>query len=125
MDRPVLHAFVRELVENEQLAAFADDLPQRARVSEAALPVVLASLHERLQRPLVCLVPEDVDARPRRLASERGLSQSAVIVEAIRALPDAQGQMARVLAFSGTIKVGPRRRSEDVDQTLYGTGPRG
>ena len=63
MDRPVLHAFVRELVENEQLAAFADDLPQRARVSEAALPVVLASLHERLQRPLVCLVPEDVDAR--------------------------------------------------------------
>jgi transcription-repair coupling factor (superfamily II helicase) len=63
MDRPVLHAFVTELVEHEKLGEFADDLPQRARVSEAALPVVLASLHERLARPLVCLVPEDVDAR--------------------------------------------------------------
>ena len=63
MDRPVLHAFVSELVDHDKLVAFANDLPQRARVSEAALPVVLASLHERLERPLVCLVPEDVDAR--------------------------------------------------------------
>src|SRR5689334_18135973 len=63
MDRPVLHTFVTELVEHEKLVEFADALPQRARVSEAALPVVLASLHERLQRPLVCLVAEDVDAR--------------------------------------------------------------
>jgi transcription-repair coupling factor (superfamily II helicase) len=63
LDRPVLHAFVRELVEHEKLTAFADALPQRARVSEAALPIVLASLHERLERPLVCLVPDDVDAR--------------------------------------------------------------
>jgi transcription-repair coupling factor (superfamily II helicase) len=63
MDRPVLHAFVRELVEDERVAAFADALPERARVSEASLPVVLAALHERLQRPLVCLVPDDVDAR--------------------------------------------------------------
>jgi len=63
MDRPVLHAFVAELAEHEKLAGFAADLPQRARVSEAALPIVLASLHERLERPLVCLVPEDVDAR--------------------------------------------------------------
>src|SRR6478672_13140084 len=63
MDRPVLHAFVRELVDDERLAAFAEALPARARVSEAALPVVLASLYERLERPLVCVVPEDVDAR--------------------------------------------------------------
>ncbi len=63
LDQPVLHAFVRELVEHEKLTAFADALPQRARVSEAALPIVLASLHERLERALVCLVPEDVDAR--------------------------------------------------------------
>jgi transcription-repair coupling factor (superfamily II helicase) len=63
LDRPVLHAFVSELVEYEKLVEFANDLPQRARVSEAALPVVLASLHGRLERPLVCLVPEDVDAR--------------------------------------------------------------
>src|SRR4051812_5863940 len=63
MDRPVLHTFVRELVEHEKLVAFADSLPERARVSDAALPVVLASLYERLERPLVVLVPEDVDAR--------------------------------------------------------------
>jgi len=63
MDRPVLHALVRELVEHERLAAFADAMPTRARVSEAALPVLLASLHERLDRGLVVLLPEDADAR--------------------------------------------------------------
>ena len=63
MDRPVLHAFVSELVEHERLAEFADALPSKARVSEAALPVVLASLYEKLERPLVCVLPEDADAR--------------------------------------------------------------
>jgi transcription-repair coupling factor (superfamily II helicase) len=63
MDRPVLHTFVRELAEEGRLAEFAEALPTRARVSEAALPVVLASLHERLERPLVCLLAEDADAR--------------------------------------------------------------
>jgi len=63
LDRPVLHTLVRELVDHEKVAAYADALPERARVSEAALPIVLAALHERLAQPLVCLVPEDVDAR--------------------------------------------------------------
>src|SRR3954452_12829162 len=63
MDRPVLHTFVRELVEHERLQAFADALPERARVSEPALPLVLAALHEHLQRPHVVLLPEDADAR--------------------------------------------------------------
>jgi transcription-repair coupling factor (superfamily II helicase) len=63
MDRPVLHAFVSELVEYERLAELADALPTKARVSEAALPVVLAALYEKLERPLVCLLPEDTDAR--------------------------------------------------------------
>src|SRR5438270_2848740 len=63
MDRPVLHAFVRELVAEERLGAFADALPTRARVSEPALPLVLAALHERLGRGLVCVLPEDADAR--------------------------------------------------------------
>src|SRR3954452_5046055 len=62
MDRPVLHTLVRELVDHEKVVAFADALPERARVSEAALPIVRAALHERLERPLVCVVPEDVDA---------------------------------------------------------------
>src|SRR5437762_1832719 len=63
MDRPVLHSLVRELVEHERLQAFAQALPARARVSEPALPLVLAALHERLERALVCLLPEDADAR--------------------------------------------------------------
>src|SRR3954452_5859609 len=63
MDRPVLHAFVRELAEHERLAQLAEALPTRARVSEPALPLVLAALHERLARALVCLLPEDADAR--------------------------------------------------------------
>jgi len=63
MDRPILHAFVRELVEHERLIAFAEALPAHARVSEPALPLLLAALHERLQRQLVAVLPEDADAR--------------------------------------------------------------
>src|SRR5581483_3289047 len=37
--------------------------PERARVSEPALPLVLATLHERLEQPVVVCLPEDADAR--------------------------------------------------------------
>jgi transcription-repair coupling factor (superfamily II helicase) len=63
MDRPVLNAFVRELVEHERLAEFVAALPARARVSESALPLLLAALHERVGRGLVVLLSEDADAR--------------------------------------------------------------
>src|SRR5436305_4524872 len=66
MDRPVLHVFVDELVEDERLAAFATSLRDRgsrARVSEPALPLLLAALHHKLGRGLVCALPEDADAR--------------------------------------------------------------
>ena len=64
MDRPVLHPFVRELAESERFRAFVDDLPDtRARVSEPALPLLLAAIYEELARPLVLLAPEDADAR--------------------------------------------------------------
>jgi len=63
MDRPILHPFVAELRETERLRAFADALPTAARVSEAALPLLLAALHEELGRGLVLLAPEDADAR--------------------------------------------------------------
>jgi transcription-repair coupling factor (superfamily II helicase) len=63
MDRPVLHTFVRELVEHERVAELADAMPTRARVSEPALPLLLATLHERVERGLVVLLPEDADAR--------------------------------------------------------------
>src|SRR5947199_10157058 len=91
MDRPVLNAFVQELVEHEKLAAFADNLPARARTSEAALPVVLASLYERLERPLVCLVPEDVDARDTAEAAAWFLGEELVATMPSRGVTWASG----------------------------------
>ena len=78
MDRPVLHAFVSELAEHERLAQLAESLPTKARVSEAALPLVLAALHERLDRPLVCLLPEDADARDTADAAGWFLGEASV-----------------------------------------------
>src|SRR5436190_1146590 len=63
MDRPILHPFVEELRESERLRAFVEALPAAARVSEPALPLLLAALHEELGRGLVLLAPEDADAR--------------------------------------------------------------
>ncbi|HET7571601.1 MAG TPA: transcription-repair coupling factor, partial [Gaiellaceae bacterium] len=78
MDRPVLHAFLRELVEHERLVALADSLPTRARVSEAALPPVLAALHARLERGVVCLLAEDADARDAAEAASWFLGEEEV-----------------------------------------------
>src|SRR6266540_1029956 len=63
MDRPVLHVVASELAESERLRAFAEALPASARVSEPALPLLLAALHLHLERGLLCLLPEDADAR--------------------------------------------------------------
>ena len=63
MDRPPLHVFVRELAEHERLQALVAALPTRARVSEPVLPLLLATLHEQLERGIVCVLPEDADAR--------------------------------------------------------------
>ncbi|CAN5135906.1 hypothetical protein BH09ACT13_BH09ACT13_16370 [soil metagenome] len=58
-----LQPLVAELAESERFRAFVDDLPVNARVSEPALPLVLAALHDTLRRPLMCLLPEDEQAR--------------------------------------------------------------
>jgi transcription-repair coupling factor (superfamily II helicase) len=63
MDRPILHPFVRTLRETERLRGYAEAFPAPARVSEPALPLFLAALHEELGRSLVLLAPEDADAR--------------------------------------------------------------
>ncbi|MDP9490661.1 MAG: transcription-repair coupling factor [Actinomycetota bacterium] len=78
MDRPVLHVVARELAETERFEAFAEEISgshqglaveaadrkgPRARVSEPALPLLLAALHLRLERGLVVVLPEDADAR--------------------------------------------------------------
>jgi len=63
MDRSSLHGLVAELAASERFRAFADAFPADARVSEPALPLVLAALHETLARPLLCVLPEDEQAR--------------------------------------------------------------
>jgi transcription-repair coupling factor (superfamily II helicase) len=63
MDQPILHPFVEALRESERFRDFAEAFPAAARVSEPALPLLLAALHEQLERPLVLLAPEDADAR--------------------------------------------------------------
>jgi transcription-repair coupling factor (superfamily II helicase) len=61
--RPVLYALVRELLRMDRFQDFASALPTRARVSEPVLPLLLAALHEQLDRAVSVLVPEDADAR--------------------------------------------------------------
>src|SRR5215471_19708230 len=63
MDRPTLYPLVERLRAHEKLPVYAAALPARARVSEPALPLLLAALHEELERPLLVLLPEDADAR--------------------------------------------------------------
>jgi transcription-repair coupling factor (superfamily II helicase) len=78
MDRPVLHTLIRELAESDRFQGFLDELREshqglaveaadrrgpRARVSEPALPLLLAALHTELDRELVVLLPDDADAR--------------------------------------------------------------
>src|SRR5947207_5439326 len=63
VDLPILHPFVTELRESERLRAYAESFPAPARLSEPALPLLLAALHEELDRSLVLLAPEDADAR--------------------------------------------------------------
>jgi transcription-repair coupling factor (superfamily II helicase) len=60
-----LRPLALELAESEPLVAFAAELTNAAaaRVSEPALPLLLAALHLHLDRSLVCLLPEDADAR--------------------------------------------------------------
>ena len=65
------------------------------------------------------VVPSEVDKRIRRLARKKGISQSALIVEAVEALPDLSSQVDHLLAFVGVIKDAPRNLSEEVDDGVY------
>ena len=126
MDRPPLHAFVRALAEHERLQALAAALPTRARVSEPVLPLLLATLHEQLGRGLVCLLPEDADARdaseaagwfigaePRRAPPGPGrrLELGARAAAASRRRAGARARRAR--ARRPRLRVGNRRRRGD------------
>lgn len=77
---------------------------------------IIAAMQVRKQ----IVVPPEVDKRIRRLAKQRGISQSALIVEAVEALPDSSSQLDHFLAFSGVIKGPPANLSEQVDESVYG-----
>lgn len=76
------------------------------------------TMHLMLVRKQI-MVPSEVDKRIRRLARKKGISQSALIVEAVESLPDAATQVEHVLAFAGTIKGAPPTLSEEVDEVVY------
>ncbi len=63
MDPTPLRPLVDVLAASERFGAFATAFPTAARVSEPALPLVLAALFETLERPLLVLLPEDEQAR--------------------------------------------------------------
>jgi transcription-repair coupling factor (superfamily II helicase) len=63
MDLTPLRPLVAELAASERFAAYLEALPASARVSEPALPLVLATLYDGIGRPVVVLLPEDEQAR--------------------------------------------------------------
>jgi transcription-repair coupling factor (superfamily II helicase) len=116
VDQPTLHPLARELADSERLAAFADDLEGAStRVSEPALPLLLAALHLRLERELVALLPEDADARDAAEAAAWYLGEEHVAMLPSRGVswesgleppPHLVGERARaldVLAVGGVV----------------------
>jgi transcription-repair coupling factor (superfamily II helicase) len=61
-ETPVLRPLADELAATDRLRAFVD-APDRARVSEPILPLFLAALWLAREGPLLCLLPDDADAR--------------------------------------------------------------
>jgi transcription-repair coupling factor (superfamily II helicase) len=135
MDRPVLHSFVRELLALERLQAFAAALPARARVSEPVLPLLLATLHEQLDRGLVVLLPEDADARDAAEAAGWFLGTENVALLPSRGVrwgsgleppPHLVGERARaldVLAAGGLVCASAAALAEGVPPASSRPGP--
>ncbi|MFN2469484.1 MAG: transcription-repair coupling factor [Gaiellaceae bacterium] len=124
---PLLRSLARELAAHERLQAFADALPDtRARVSEPALPLVLAALQECLGRALVCVLPDDEDARDAAEAAGWYLGGDAVALLPSRGVrwasglappPHLVGERARaldVLAAGGLVCVSALALAEPV-----------
>jgi transcription-repair coupling factor (superfamily II helicase) len=61
--RSPLHILVSTLAESEGFREFAEEFPTPARVSDAALPLVLATIHETRDGSLLAVLPEDEQAR--------------------------------------------------------------
>ncbi len=108
MDQPTLRPLADVLAEGDEIAALASALPKRrARVSEPALPLVLAALHIRADRPLLCLLPDDEDARDAAEAASWFLGADSVAFmpgrgvtadSGLRAPPHLVGERLRALS---------------------------
>jgi len=66
------------------------------------------------------VVSPAIDKRIRRLARAKGVSQSAIVAEAVAALADPVDQVSGILAFAGCIENAPATLSEEIDDALYG-----
>jgi transcription-repair coupling factor (superfamily II helicase) len=111
---PVLHVLARELATTDKLAEFAAD-PAPARVSEPVLPLFLAALWLVRGGPLVCVLPDDADARDAAEAAGWFLGEERVGLFASRGVrwgtgleppPHLVGERARaleVLAADGLV----------------------
>jgi hypothetical protein len=64
------------------------------------------------------LVPDAMDRKIKRLAQKRGISESALIFEAVEALLDASRQPDHLLPFVGVIKGARPKLSESVDEVV-------
>jgi hypothetical protein len=65
------------------------------------------------------VVSDAIDKKIRRLAQKRGMSQSALILEAVEALLEASHRPDRLTPFIGAIKGGPSNLSESIDEVVY------
>src|SRR3954469_9052656 len=116
MDRPLLHTpllhtLVDRLRADDRLPAYAAALPARARVSEPALPLLVAALYEELGQPLCVLLPDDTDARDVAEAAAWFVGEESVALFPSRGVrwgsgleppPHLVGERARALDVLGT-----------------------
>jgi transcription-repair coupling factor (superfamily II helicase) len=86
-----LASLVDELRRSERFITFAKAFPARARVSDAALPLMLAALHAELGRALLVLLPEDSDARDAAEGAAWFIGSEAVALYPGRGVTDASG----------------------------------
>src|SRR5215210_4273401 len=104
-DTPVLNPLARALAETDRLRAFAA-APDRARVSAALLPLFLAAVWTARDGGLICLLPDDADARDAAEAAGWYLGEDRVGLLASRGVrwetglrppPHLVGERARAL----------------------------
>jgi transcription-repair coupling factor (superfamily II helicase) len=131
---PALAPVARALAEGERLAALVAD-PADTRVSEPILPLFLAAFHLARGGPLVCLLPDDAQARDAAEGAAWFLGEEWVGLLASRGVrwgsgleppPHLVGERARaldVLAGGGLVCASAVGATEGVPPTEARPGP--